>query len=69
MFLDAYQRTNDSLTTHLKYTTDEEDYTPIESLAFSMRTNQPKSQRGTILSGWTYDNINYSFNIEVREDV
>lgn len=49
-----------------KYMTDEEDYTLIESIAFSIRTNQQKSKSNTVLAGINYDNISYSFNIEVR---
>jgi len=45
--------------------TDEDDYTAIESIAFSIRTNQQISQAITVLDGLTYENINYIFNIEV----
>lgn len=45
--------------------TDEEDYTSIESIAFSIRTNQRILKAITILAGLTYENINYVFNIEV----
>lgn len=45
--------------------TDEEDYTANESIAFSFRINQEISKAITILTGLTYENINYKFNIEV----
>jgi hypothetical protein len=64
--------TEDSLNNSLirtKYTTDEEDYTSIESIVFSIRTNQQISQVITILAGLTYENINYLFNIEVCFDL
>jgi hypothetical protein len=48
-----------------EYTTDKEDYTLTESLAFSIRTNQQISQTVTILAGFTSENINYTFNIKV----
>jgi hypothetical protein len=56
---------NNNSLRHIKYTTDEEDYTSIESIAFSIRTNQQISQEITILAGLTYENINYVFNIKV----
>jgi hypothetical protein len=54
-----------NFSTRTKYTTDEEDYTSIESIAFSFRINQPITHGITVLAGLTYDNINYIFNIEV----
>ncbi len=54
---------------HTKYTTDKEDYTSTESIAFSIRTNQQILKPITILSGFAYENINYVFNIEVCLDL
>ncbi len=51
------------------YTTDEEDYTSSESIAFSIRTNQQTSQPIAVLTGLTYENIHYVFNIEVCFDL
>ncbi|CAF3647499.1 unnamed protein product [Rotaria sordida] len=48
----------------MKYTTDEEDYTSIESIAFSILTNQQILQTITILAGIANENISYTFNIE-----
>ncbi|CAF0925941.1 unnamed protein product [Rotaria sordida] len=52
------------LNVRTKYTTDEEDYTLSESIAFSILTNQQISQATTILAGFAYDNIYYVFDIE-----
>ncbi|CAF5090105.1 unnamed protein product, partial [Rotaria sp. Silwood1] len=47
-----------------KYITAEEDYTSIESIAFSILTNQQISKTMTILAGIANENISYAFNIE-----
>ncbi|CAF3511313.1 unnamed protein product [Rotaria sp. Silwood1] len=47
-----------------KYITAEEDYTSIESIAFSILTNQQISKTITILAGIANENISYAFNIE-----
>jgi len=49
-----------------KYTTDEEDYTTIESIDFIFRFNRTIGKLQTILMGLTYENINYQFQIKVR---
>lgn len=54
-----------SINIRTKYMTDEEDYTPIESISFSIFTNQQKLESITVLAGFAYENINYVFDIEV----
>lgn len=49
-----------------KYSTDEEDFTEIESLSFALLTTQKSSQTITVLAGFAYDNIYYVFDIEVK---
>ncbi|CAF3384749.1 unnamed protein product [Rotaria socialis] len=53
-----------TLKTRKKYATDEEDYTSIESIIFSIRTNQQTSKAITVLIGFAYENISYAFHIE-----
>lgn len=48
-----------------KYLADEEDYTSIESIGFSMLTNQQTSQVITVLAGIANENMSYLFDIEV----
>ncbi|CAF4438388.1 unnamed protein product [Rotaria sp. Silwood2] len=47
-----------------KYMTDEEYYASIESIAFSILTNQQIPQSITVLAGIANENITYTFNIE-----
>lgn len=49
-----------------KYTSDEEDYTSLESISFALLTTQQSTQTATtVLAGFAYDNIYYVFDLEV----
>ncbi|CAF2152127.1 unnamed protein product [Rotaria magnacalcarata] len=53
-----------TINTRKKYVTDEENYTSVESITFSIRTNQQTSKAITVLIGFAYENISYAFHIE-----